>query len=117
MSHHSPLVKSDHSAITFSYHCYFGYAKPTDRYNYRMANYDGMKEHLESSNWNCNFVENAKDKTVEEVWLSIKSKLADLRDHFVPVETVSSKLTWKEKGDFAIDKQTRETIQEDTAHR
>ena len=62
VSHHSPLGKSDHSVITFNYHCYLDYAKPTDRYNYRKANYDGMKQHLENSNWNCNFVENAKNK-------------------------------------------------------
>ena len=112
VSHHSPLGKSDHSVITFNYHCYLDYAKPTDRYNYRKANYDGMKQHLENSNWNCNFVENAKNKAVEEVWLSLTSKLAHLRDQFVPVETVSGKPTWKQKGDFAIDKQTREAIQD-----
>ena len=113
VSHHSPLGESDHSVIMFNYHCYLDYAKPTDRYNYRKANYDGMKQHLENSNWNCNFVENAKNKAVEEVWLSLTSKLAHLRDQFVPVETVSGKPTWKQKGDFAIDKQTREAIQDE----
>ena len=88
VSHHSPLSNSDHSVITFNYKCYLDYAKPTGRYNY-----DGMKEHLGSSNWSCNFVENAKDKTVEEVWLSLK--LVDLRNHFVP-----GKPTWKEKRGF-----------------
>ena len=78
----------------------------------RKANYDGMKQHLENSNWNCNFIENAKNKAVEEVWLSLTSKLAHLRDQFVPVETVSGKPTWKQKGDFAIDKQTREAIRD-----
>ena len=77
VSHNRPLGKSDHSVITFNYHCYLGYA--THKYNYRKANYDGMKEHLEESNWNCNFVEKTKDKTVKEVWLSLKSKLVDLR--------------------------------------
>ena len=67
VSHHSPLGKSDHSVITFNYHCYLDCAKPTDRYNYRKANFNGMKQHLENSNWNCNFVENAKNKAVEEV--------------------------------------------------
>ena len=96
VSHHSPLGKSDHSVITFNYHCYLDYAKPTDRYNYRKANYDGMKQHLENSN----FVENAKNKAVEEVWLSLTSKLAHLRDQFVLVETVSGKPTWKQKRRF-----------------
>ena len=69
-----------------------------------------MKQHLENSNWNCNFVENAENKAVEEVWLSLTSKLAHLMDQFVPVETVSDKPTWKQKGDFASNKQTREAI-------
>ena len=112
VSHRSPLGKSDHSVITFNYHCYLDYAKPTDSYNYRKANYDGMKQHLENSNWNCNFVEHAKNKAVVEVWLSLTSNLAHLRDQFVPVETVLGKPTWKQKGDFAIDKQTREAIQD-----
>ena len=52
VSHHSPLGKSDHSVITFNYHCYLDYAKASDRYNYRNSNSDGMKQHLENSNWN-----------------------------------------------------------------
>ena len=44
VSHHSPLGKSDHSVITFNYHCYLDYAKPTDRYNYTMKRlYDEEK--------------------------------------------------------------------------
>ena len=44
------------------------------------------------------------------MWHSLKSKLMDLRDEFVPLETVSEKPTWKEKGSVPIDKLTREAI-------
>ena len=54
--HHSPLGKSDHSVITFNYHCYLDFSKPKICYNYHKADYDGMNSELETSNWTETFM-------------------------------------------------------------
>ena len=58
------------------------------------------------------FIEHAKDKpgTSEELWCSLKSKLLDLRNYFVPLGKPSNKQTRKEKESIPIHQLTREAI-------
>ena len=51
IQHLSPLVKSDHSLITFNFNCFLDYSKPKERYLYSKGDYDEMRKHLASSHW------------------------------------------------------------------
>ena len=84
IEYHAPLDKSDHCVITFQYHCYLDYSQPKERYIYQKADYDGMKNHLELTNWSEEFLTTSKDKSVDDIWNSFKSKIIELRDKFVP---------------------------------
>jgi hypothetical protein len=93
--HHSPLGKSDHSVITFKFHCYLDYTKPKDRFVFAKGDYEAMRNNLTNSNWKEEYIASGNNKTVEELWFSLKSKLLDLRNQHVPKETASNKPSWK----------------------
>jgi len=57
ITHHAPLGKSDHSVIAFKFNCYLDYSKPKKRFIYEKANYEGMKNHLNSTNWITNIMQ------------------------------------------------------------
>ena len=102
--HHAPLGKSDHSVISFNYHCYLDFFKPKKCYNYRKANFDGMINRAESTNLKETLVSEGKDKDPETMWCSLKSKLIDLRNEFVPITTIKTGMNSNTKGSFPIDK-------------
>ena len=112
VSHHSPLGKSDHSVITFNYHCYLDYTKPKNYYNYRKADFNAMIDELESSNWLSTFMSEGKDKDPETLWASLKSKLLELRNKFVPTRTTRTGMDCVNKGSFPIDESVRKAIKE-----
>ena len=73
-----------------------------------------MRISLINSNWKDEYSELAKDKpeTAEVLWCSLKSKLIELRNQFVPLEKTSREHSWKENGSIPIDKATRESIRQ-----
>ena len=116
--HHSPLGKSDHSVITFNYHCYLDFSKPKICYNYRKADYDGMKSELETSNWMETFMSEVKDMDPETQWTLFKGKMLELRNQFVPKRTIKAGNEGANKGSFPIDKQVQQAINDKhTLHR
>ena len=118
IAHHSPLGKSDHSVITFNYHCYLDFSKPKICYNYRKADSDGMKSELESSNWMETFMSEVKDKDPETQWTLFKGKMLELRSQFVPKSTIKPGNEGTNKGSFPIDKQVQQAIKDKhTLHR
>ena len=86
--HHSPLCKSDHDVLTFEFQCYVTYSKPKDKFIFAKGDYDAMRISPINSNWKDEYSELAKDKpeTAEVLWCSLKSKLIELRNQFVPLE-------------------------------
>ena len=107
----SPLGKSDHSVISFNYHCYLDFSKPKTCYQYQRANFDGMIEELESSKWKESFMQEASNKGPEALWQILKCKLIVLRNRFVPkrlIKTGSENI----KGSFPINKVLQTAIQE-----
>ena len=88
--HHSPLGKSDHSVITFNYHCYLDFSKPKICYNYRKADYDGMKSKLETSNWMETFMSEVKNKDPETQLTLFKGKMLDMRNQCVPKRKIKA---------------------------
>ena len=112
IQHHSPLGKSDHSVIILNYHCYLDYSKPKETYIYTKGDYHAMREDLQNSNWSSMFTEMIKtsDKTTDELWNIMKSKLHYLRNKYIRMFKNSGKPTWSEKGTFPISKNTYEAI-------
>lgn len=108
----SPLDKSDHSVITFNYHCYIDFTKPKENYSYAKGDYSAMRNDLESSSWKQNFTVmnvSVPQEEIEVKWLALKTKLIELREKYVPKRQVSDKPPWKTKG-FPINKRLQEAI-------
>ena len=100
--------------LTFEFQCYVTYSKPKNKFIFAKDDYDAMRISLINSNWKDEYSELAKDKseTAEVLWCSLKSKLIELRNQFVPLEKTSKEHSWKENGSIPIDKATRESIRQ-----
>ena len=110
--HHAPLGKSDHSVISFNYHCYLDYSKPKKCYNYRKGDFQGMLHQLESSKWKEKYLADGEGKDPEDLWCSIKTKLLELRNEFVPIRTIETSNNSTVKGDIPINKTLQKAIKE-----
>ena len=110
ISHLPPLGKSDHEVLAFDFHCYLDYSKGKGRFIYDKGSFDGMRAKLKSENWSEDITNSMKNKTVESIWQSIKSKVLDLRNEFVPHQAPSSGSTWKDKGSVPISAESRDAI-------
>ena len=110
IAHHTPLGKSDHNVITFKFNCYLDYSKPKDKYAYKRADFEAMRRDLVNTNWQEQFIVSGKDMSIEDIWNTLKSKLLDLRDKFVPKQNCSGKPSWKEMGSFPINKPLQDAI-------
>ena len=69
-SYHSP-----HSVITFNFNCYLDSSSDKDKFIYDKADYDAMRTDLLQSNWEYEYLSSVNDKTVEDLWLSLKSNI------------------------------------------
>ena len=116
--HQSPLGNSDHDVLTFRFDCYLDYSKPKKKFLYDKANFLEMRKHLEDDGWREKFVATAKDKSVEEMWDSIKSMIMDMRGSFVPEKECACAPKWKDIGGFPVNSAAKEAIKEKhAAHR
>ena len=109
--HHCPLGKSDHSVITFNYHCYMDYSKPKKIYNYRKADFAAMKADPDLIEWLRELMSEGRNCDTETLWSRIKSKILDMRKKYVPEKTINSG-TIDIKGDFPMDNKLRDAIEE-----
>ena len=96
--------------IIFDYHCYLDYSKPKDVFSYSKGDYTAMRTKLESSEWVVNFLTEARQQNIEEMWASLKKKVRELKVEFVPKTVVTGKPTWTEKGSFPITEQSQLAI-------
>ena len=89
--------------LTTEFQCCVIYSKPTDKFKFAKGDYDAMRISLINSNWKDEYSELAKDKsdTAEMLWCSLKSKLIELRNQFVPLEKTSKEHLWKENGKYS----------------
>ena len=71
ISHHAPLGKSNHSLITFDFHCYLDFIRRKERYCFDRGNYEGMRDKLETSNWKNEYLKTNGKTTVEDKSLSL----------------------------------------------
>ena len=118
IAHHAPLGKRDHSVITFKFNCYLDYTKPKERYSYDKADFQAMRSHLVETKWEEEFLGTGNTKNCEDLWSSLKSKIYDFRNKFVPMTTIGGKPSWSKKGSLPINKNLKETIrQKNSTHR
>ena len=120
VKHISPLGKSDHDVLSFEFQCYVEYSKSKERYNFSKGNYTSMRERLSESKWIDDYIKLSDEEEVspEILWNSLKSKILDLRNEFVPLENPEKKPSWKTKGSIPLDKNIRDAIKEkDRSHR
>ena len=116
--HHAPLGKSDHSVISFTFHCYLDYSKPKDRYDYEKADFQGMRKYLEEIKWKDNHSNMGTNGNKDQLWESLKTIIPEVRDKFVPKVTSNGKPRWKTSGSIPIGKPVQEAIrQKTTFHR
>ena len=107
--HHAPLGKSDHSVISFDYHCYLDYSKPKKFYDYRKADIEAMKSDTSLQSWRQNFMTSLKDSDPETMWKSIKDKILDMRKQYVPEKTMKSGINGI-KGSFPMSKELQQAV-------
>ena len=82
------------------------------------ADYTDMRTMLEDNNWSDEFVQNHINSTVEEMWASLRMKLYEMRDKFVPCKTISGKPNVSRKGRVPLNEKVRELMKDkDKAHR
>ena len=79
---------------------------------YQNADYDAMINNLAETGWEEEYIKSGGDKTIEDLWCSLKLKLLDLRNQFVPKITTSGKPSWSEKGTFPVNKQLQDAIRQ-----
>ena len=109
MEYLSPLGKSDHSALTFTIKCEADGKPKSERYNYENADFESMKQNLETSDWVNNFLNTANGKLIEELWQSFKTKVTELQNRFVPLKIIGGE-RWRKRGRIPIPKDLRNEI-------
>ena len=114
ITHHAPLGKSDHSVISFKFHCYLDYTRPKDRYAYDKADFQSMRDHLNQKGWKEDHMNRAKDMNKDDQWNSIKTALHEMGEKFVPKITSNDEVKpkWKTSGSIPIGKPLQEAIRE-----
>ena len=120
VKHSSPLGKSDHDVLSFEFQCYVDYSKAKERYLFSNGDYRGMRSSLTNSNWIEEYTNLANDpeKNPEVLWKSLKTKVLELRNQFVPLGRATDKPKWKTKGSIPVGKEVREAIKDkEKSHR
>ena len=116
--HQSPLGKSDHDVLTFSFNCYLDYSKPQEKFVYDKANYEAMRNQLVEQGWCEDYVASANEKSIEQLWEALRTMLMSLRGKFVPKKISSTAPKWRDTGGFPIGAEAKKAIQEKhTTHR
>ena len=113
--HHAPLGKSDHSVITFNYHCYLDFSKPRICYQYNKADFESMIKDLESTNWKQKFLLEGGNKDPETLWNILKAKLLELRNKYVPTRKINAGADYT-RGSFPINKDVQQAIKDKHSH-
>ena len=112
IAHYAPLGKSDHSVITFDFHCYLDFTTQKDKYSFDKGDYESMRSELINSKWKEDYTKIDSDASVEDKWASLKAMLSKLRDIYVPKQKSTGKPRWKERGSFPMCSETCDAMKE-----
>ena len=69
-----------------------------------------MREHLQSSCWVENIMEQVPNMSINDIWSEIKGQLHKLRDQFIPKKETSGRPSWSEKGSVPVDEEVRNKL-------
>ena len=94
ITHHR---KSDHSVITFDFHCYLDFTTQQDKYSFDKGDYESMRSELLNSKWKEGYTKIDSEASVEDKWASLKAVLSKLRGIYVPKQKSTGKPRWKER--------------------
>ena len=111
LKYSTPLGKSDHSVLTFVFHCYLDIKENSTKYMYERADYAAMNNYLNGIEWSKGFIATKNGKSVDNLWNEVKDMLLFLRDQYVPKKT-SGIPTWRKKGNMPIKVEIRNMIKE-----
>ena len=62
------------------------------------------------TNWEDEYIRLGTNMDAETLWEILKTKILDLRNEFVPRQTITGKPTWQDIGSFPINKTLQEAI-------
>ena len=83
---------------TFEFHCNLDCTKPKDKFAYANSDYVAMRSHHANSEWKREYLEEmSEEATVQNLWFSLKSKLTDQRNLFVPKQSTPGEPSCKDK--------------------
>lgn len=104
----SPLGKSDHCVIQFSYNCYTR-LKTNNRtkMNYDKGNYVDFNKEIQNTDWNE--ILNPNDH-IDRNWTKFVDKLKQLESRYIPSR--KPKTSKKRKSEFQLDKKTYDKVKE-----
>ena len=105
----APQGRSDHSVISFHFNCYFNSKLPSNTFLYDKANYEVIRQNLDRSQWQEQFIQSAYKRSVEENWLKLKQTLIKLRNNYAP--QIKSK-EWQSKGNILVSYDLHQLIKE-----
>ena len=74
------------------------------------ADFGALKIQLVEIGWKEEYLRSGQNKTVEELWRTLKSNLVDLRNRFVPKTKASNIPKWRERGYVPVSKSLQEAI-------
>ena len=77
----------------------------------KKTNFAATKNELETNSWQNHFLDEANNKSTEELWKLFKEKVTDLRNRFVPLQSIGGQ-KWRKVGRIPIQKELREKIAE-----
>jgi hypothetical protein len=85
LEYNAPIGKSHHSVLTFTFQCYISPNLVTrEFYQYHKGNYDGLRAHLGSMDWETKL----QNKSTEETWTTIRSTILEAQRKYIPRKTV-----------------------------
>ena len=113
LDHCSPLGKSDHCVLSFSFQCYIDFVVPTTRFRYESGDFNAMRHYVMRHNCfkDISNTPLGNQNDVNLLWNKFKDVLLSLRNSFIPNRN-SNKHLWKDKGRTPLSKDLRNKIKE-----
>ena len=105
IEYESPLGKSDHCVITFTYECYaILNSKRKQRKLYDKADFEKIREEINNIDWEDQL---GKYNNVEDMWKFFHSTIMEIEEKFIPTRSNRNR---KKKGKYPLDKKTQDKI-------
>ena len=112
IEYQSPLGKSDHCVVCFSYVCSVILRKRENRRrNYKKANFSDMKNEISSTDWDSVLGVNESNCDINRMWRNFRVKMEEIENKYVPIARAKS----GKKSETPLNKETINLIREKNA--